>query len=320
MARKKLIVAVVTVALGVVAIALVARPWRRSPAWAPPKEAVRFAKDTSDHLTGMPTVPAGDTAALKEFLGAAPALLDAQLAPQRPSDAPLLTDGARDALHQTLADIVALRAQADAEAYASYMRGRGAALRPLEDAKGLPKFQQGMFAIHAGREQTPDDTPWTVFRDAFEGDLLHERAGSTRPTGLAVGENSAKILFGVMETPGNISHAFLQILNDLLVSTPLPEDAARLEWSAEWAPLIWFIGQEHQGRSYWRPSVTLGEVIARDGHALVAEAHLALVTKGGHALPTRIFLYHDPQATRWHIDAMSYVNTYAVTLGAGPAF
>lgn len=291
-----------------------------SQARSPTEELDGVLRESNDHLAEMVNVPAQDGPALVQFFRSAPALLDAQVEEAAAAGAPALTDAARDALHQTLVDFVRLRAQADAEAYTAWMRARGAALRPLREAEGLPKFKQRMFSIHAGREQTPDDTPWTMFRDAFEGDLAHGRAGVTRPKSVAAGEHAAKVLIGVMREPGDISHAFVQVMSDLLVSTPFPEDMQRFEWSEEWAPLIWWMGQGHPGRSYWRPATDLEQVIERDGRALVVEAHLALVTEAGDALPTRIFLYYDPQANRWHIDGVSYVNTYAVTLGAGPAY
>jgi len=318
--NKRILLSVSVAALLAAGVAVLVLSHQGAGEWSPPEELDRFSKDTSDHLAEMENVSAQDGPALVEFFRSAPALLDAQVEGAASTGEPVLTDAARDALHQTLADIVRLRAQADPEAYAAWMRARGASLRPLREAEELPKFKQRMFAIHAGREQTPDDTPWTMFRDAFEGDLVHGRAGATRPKSVAAGEHAAKVLFGVVRESEDINDAFVQMMNDLLVSTPIPQDMQRLEWSEEWAPLVWWIGQGHPGRSYWRPAIALEEVIERDGRALVAEAHLALVTEAGNALPLRVFLYHDPQTNRWQIDEMSYVNTYAVSLGAGPVF
>jgi len=280
---------------------------------------VQFSEEVNDYFSKMPITSAQEHASVADLIVSSAIMEDDKLSKYAAQGSQLLTANARNSLAEDLAKFISLRAGADAETYASYMRDRGAALKPLEEFDALPPFKQRMFTIHAGRERLPDDTPWTMFRDAFEGELAHGRGGATRPAGIVRDERASKVLFSIVDTQkdGAIYYAFDELASEIFQNSDMSDS---LTAPSKWGDSLWYIGQGYDGWTHWRPPIALPEIVTRDGAALVCEVHLVTSAISGNILPTRIFAYYDPAANHWHIEGMMYINTYGIAIGTGPEY
>jgi len=317
MGKNKIIIAtavIITLALGAALLI------RSRLTWKPPDDVLRLAHETNERFQSRPMVSADDQASLArafesgEFHYAWRYGENGELPTETMSSADGLTDRQRRSLVETLADIVHLRAQADADAYAEWMRGRGCTLRGEALRKQIEEWP-GRFETHAGRELKPDDTPWTIFRAAFEGELKDGRGGASRPQGLATGQNAMEVLVGVFDPDrhdlsGTFDQPFFPIMWARGQEAYASAGGRTPEWDEGMSDLHWFTGQGYNGRAHWTPPVTYKEVVERDGRALLADAHFVIRTSDA-ALPTRVLLYYEPQTNIWHIEGLMFINTYA---------
>lgn len=301
-----LIAAVSIVVVSTAAIFLM----RRGLQWTPPADLEQLAAQTSDQYKGSHTVPTADTDRVATVLAAAP------VTPIPGGDA--LPDIARSSLDVHIAKFLELRALADAEKYADWMRSQGAVLIEHPPSGPSGPMLGHRFKQFLGRERTPEDTPWDVFRLLFEAEC--RRYG---PAAIVSRPDSAEYLTGSF-TAGSIQSFNEAIFNGIaverLLSSGMTDLSAAQEWTHELAKLHWYMGQTYVGISHWAPKRTPEDILTRDGMLHYVEAHIVTHSKSGDILPTVIYMYYDAADNLWIIDSMHYVNTYALALGLGAHF
>lgn len=306
----------------------------RLTAWSPPESSARLATETRERFSAAPMVEADDRDGLISAFDSAESLdvshyNDHGEIVADDNAAASVSETERRVLFDTVAEVIELRARADAEAYAEWMRARGYRLKSVQDQlqhpnpkwrEQYPRMFAPRFEFKAGREITPTDTPWDLFSLAFEGELVHGRGGTTRPRGIATDPNAIEIWFATLRPehdPFDIEKPFLPLLFARGSDGESNEDLSQLHWAR---------GQAYMGWAHWAPPVSYREILARDGAVRFARVHCVLQTKGGGVLPTMFILYLDPDTDVWylpdHPNAMIYSNTYALKLSSvsGPEF
>jgi len=300
----------------------------RTSNWTPPAGAAREAENTRATFRASPVARITEPAAVIAALGAGRSFSAVHNTPdgddiELVEEPDTLTEAQFDALRKTVSDFLAARASANAETYAEWMTNRDYTLKPLDeeiDGKpGLTTRHPGYahrFKLAAGREISQADTPWTVFRDAFEGEC---RRHNTTPTGISTGPGAVEIWLATAVGTGGAP------VYDIL--TPFqPVFFARAETLADEpdAPMYWADGQQYDGWPHWKPPVSVEEVLDRDGSVQIARIHFIIRNDRDVVLPADMILFYDPRSGMWHLPdrraAFEYANTYAIPLYAGPEF
>lgn len=306
--------AIVALVVGVVLLT------RHRQVWKPPQELVKLANETSASFRSAPTARADDHAALLDAFGSADFFYnadyddaDANSAAHNAADGEALNDTQRSSLLETLAQIIELRWRADADAYAAWMRSRGYTLKDVDRDAPHGLHYVYVFRHRAGRDLSPADTPWDIFKLTFEAELAHHKGGVTHPVGVVSGPGAMEIWVGRLRQSDGIDKLFLPILMSKM------KEAAQSDRS-DFSKIRWSLGQEYAGWPHWSPPISYDEIIARDGQVLFARVNSVIRTRKRGSIPTTFRLYYDPRTDLWHLFSMSYVNTYKMALGLGPEF
>lgn len=280
---KTLLVVGAAIALGIVGAAA----WRSaSPAYDIPRHEVRAVKTAHAWFAAAPTVPAADSAVVLETIARAEILTNQP-------DAFVPSEEMQHSLASMVATWIGLRADADADAYAEWMRSRGYTLA-LDHPDGRSHYSmqdrdlRNAWKFYTGNDASDDLAtidPGTFFRIAFERSLSM-KTGYHRPS-----EVSSRVQIAYMAIP---------------ITRPDPRPVGLNDWpEADY----WEGNSVSGDRPHWIAPVTYRDVLQRDRVALTAVVFIAVRSANGHWTPMSVACYYDLAAGEWHIESASYSNT-----------
>jgi hypothetical protein len=231
-----------------------------------------------------------------------------------------LDTSSRASFAETISGWLVARASGDADVYAAWMRSRGYTPAPFV-ANDRRLFGR-RFQLRVGREITLDDTPWDVFKAAFE----HEMSGAREPgptTAISTGPQAIEVQTVRSDRVDALTREdpFTPLLVELVESSELPEDLTKIRWEDGLGRLHWYFGvASSAGALHWAPPVSLAEVIDRDGSALIARALFMQRTSKKRMIPTIMTMYHDPMSGDWHFNSITYTFLTMDAITGGPEY
>lgn len=321
-------IAIAAVILGLSTFAVLLLRNRAVTEWRPSESSAREAAEIVERFRGAGDAPLSDRETIIAAFDAAPYIDGTRYSPDgdpvdtdEPDGTP--TPEQVRSLWSTVSDYLSVRAEADPLLYAEWMKNRGYSLRPLDadldGIAGVNSRHRGYlrrFRITTEREITPEDSPWTVFRDAFAGEA---RVLKTTPVALSTESEGIEIWYGVAE--GYDGESTYEIQTPSL--SVFYAKVRSINESAD-ATTHWVSGIQHNGWPHWAPPVSIEELLRRHGRISTARVQFIMRTVDNKILPTAMIFYLDPTSGEWHIpdrrSAFVYVNTYSIPLGTGPEF
>ena len=327
-ARKAYHIAIAAVIVGLSTLAVLLLRDRADTEWRPSAESAREATELIERFRGASHAPVSDRETIIAAFEAAPYFDGTRYSPDGDAietDSPTGTPTPEQAraLWRTVSEYLSVRAEADPLVYAEWMKNRGYSLRPLDadldGIAGVNSTHQGYlrrFRITTGREITPEDSPWTIFRDAFAGEA---RVLKTTPVALSTDSDAFEIWYGVAEDSDGAPTYEIQT-----PSLSVFYAKARAINESTDTTTHWVSGIQHNGWPHWSPPVSIEELLQRHGRIITARVHYVIHTNNNSILPTAMIFFLDPANGVWHIpdrrSSFVYVNTYSIPLGTGPEF
>ena len=249
--------------------------WRNSPSPWITTDARMQARNNARLYAAAPRVPITNTEAVRSVVVSASMIPDQIRLAETTSDQ-------RELLARTITDWLNLYHVGDADAYVAWMRSRGWSLvLDRHDADSFPNLARSnmdsAYRFFTGAPAPEGITGDIYFRFIWDHYMPH-LGGWIRPSESVTDPSLVAAVYRRLSTP----------------------DSTTLE---DWAGMErWFGQKDLPCVQHWAPPTLLGEVIQRDGDALVATVLLPIRTRTGHWMTIIFSAFWEPVRAIWDFD------------------